>query len=187
MNRATSRTFSSELVHASQALAEFFAGVILIEAEDGTLQQVGQAATIQPPASIEADLLEATALEGAEFDLDDSEVLSEVLSDSEALEEFESQVPEPPEPPSERQVLVSLAQLRQWYAVARSRGQHDRLPRIQALGVLFKRSFGDADPEVPKPFVGWSAEEIQWWLADCNSSLSSVGDQVALTARQLSS
>ena len=171
MNRASSQTSSSELVHASQVLAEFFLGVILIEEEDGSLQQVGQAAAIQFPRSTEAGLLEAAVglLEAAELDSGESATLSEseILVGAEAGSE-----PETPEPPLESQVLVSLAQLRQWYALARSRGQHDRLPRIQALGVLFKQSFGDAEPEVQKPFVGWTTEEMQWWLADFNLSSS---------------
>ncbi|HEY9906590.1 MAG TPA: hypothetical protein V6D18_03140 [Thermosynechococcaceae cyanobacterium] len=143
MNRA-SHTSTNELSHASQALAEFFAGVVLVE-ENGTLQPI-EGLSENPPRSSEP------VLEPAEVELTESD-----LTEPEHLDQSSS---------PESQVLVSLAQLRQWYAVARSRGQRDRLPRIQALGTLFKQTFGVAEPEAQRPFVGWSAQEVQWWLED---------------------
>lgn len=157
MNRATSRPSNPSLSHASHALAEFFAGVVLIEEEDGSLQPVARISeAMQLQASPLTDLLEAT-----EFELAESETLIELDT------QLESELPDR-QPPPESQVLVSLAQLRQWYAAARSRAQHDRLGRIQALGILFKQTFGETHPADPKPFVGWSAEEMHWWLEECN-------------------
>ena len=155
MNRATSRISTHTLSHASHALAEFFAGIVLVEEEDGSLRPVVPSSEASQPQSSILAVLETDELELTEPDF--------------SIDPIGSNLPDQ-QLPQDTQVLVSLAQLRQWYAVSRSRGQHDRLSRIQALGVLFKQTFGAADPEVPKPFLGWSSEEIQWWLADLDGN-----------------
>jgi hypothetical protein len=66
----------------------------------------------------------------------------------------------------DEQWRVSLNQLRQWYAIARALGRSDRLLRIAQLGSQFKQMFGEAEPDLPRPFSAWSAREIEWWLAD---------------------
>lgn len=127
---------NDELSHASYALAQFFDGIV-IEDVDLDWQPVASPEQGRSPASPPAPMPPIAASAAA---------TAPFMQDE--------------------QWRVSLNQLRQWYAIARALGRSDRLLRIAQLGSQFKQMFGEAEPDLPRPFSAWSAREIEWWLAD---------------------
>lgn len=62
---------------------------------------------------------------------------------------------------------ISLHQLRHWYAIAQALDRSpQRLARIQALGLRFKQSFGEADADLEHLWTGWDASDYDLWQWD---------------------
>ncbi|MBD2020563.1 hypothetical protein H6F43_10220 [Leptolyngbya sp. FACHB-36] len=133
-----------ELRQASHALAAAFGGVVLVEDATGALQ------------------VDALQKPKAPTSSNDSLLMHESLGEPEELDREQLDLFEIPD----RQLLVSLSQLRHWYAIARELQRDECLPRIADLGRRFKQAFGDANPDQPQPFTTWSAEDVECWLDD---------------------
>lgn len=161
MDQSTSNASVDDgLSQASHALASFFDGIVFVEEADGTLRQVE---TVQAS--------EGTGLNLSEFSLPASDAIEE----PEVSHSIEALLPEQLNLLQAQgvQPLISLSQLRQWYATTRSLGRFDRLARIAELGRLFKQMFGEVNPNQLHAFTGWSMEEVEWWLEDMAGSQQS--------------
>lgn len=138
-----------ELSHASRLLAEFFEGVVIEDVDEADRAEAIAPTEGKPPLPAPVIPVESVPLFAVSAPLTDS---------------LPDETIEPDQP--EQQLLVSLDQLREWYAIARSLQRVDRLQRIAQLGSQFKRLYGDATPSEPHPFTAWSEKEVEWWLAD---------------------
>jgi len=64
-------------------------------------------------------------------------------------------------------VQISLAQLRDWYKLAKALHRPENyLARIAAINELFQQQYGKGQSNTPQPFTGWTADEVEAWLWD---------------------
>lgn len=62
---------------------------------------------------------------------------------------------------------ISLHQLRHWYAIAQALDRStQQLARIQALGLRFKQTFGEAHADLEHLWTGWNDSDYNQWQWD---------------------